>query len=73
MFDLVEEKDRYLMVCKSLKGLSDPTLKAYRIDLAQFCEFMESRDCFDKSELNAYIDLLHGMYKPKSANAKLPV
>lgn len=70
MFDLVDEKDKYLIVCKSMKGLSDLTLKAYRIDLAQFCGFMESRDCFDKNELNSYINLLHSMYKPKSAKTK---
>lgn len=71
MFDLVVEKGKYLIVCKSLKGLSDLTLKAYRIDLAQFCGFMESRDCFDKNELNSYINLLHSMYKPKSAKRKI--
>lgn len=71
MFDLLDEKDKYLIACKSLKGLSDLTLKAYRIDLAQFCGFMESRDCFDKNELNSYINLLHSMYKPKSAKRKI--
>lgn len=71
MFDLLDEKDKYLIACKSLKGLSDLTLKAYRIDLAQFCAFMESRDCFDKNELNSYINLLHSMYKPKSAKRKI--
>ena len=71
MFNLVNEKDKYLIVCKSLKGLSDLTLKAYRIDLAQFCGFMESRNCFDKNELNSYINLLHSMYKPKSAKRKI--
>ena len=71
MFDLVDEKDKYLIVCKSLKGLSDLTIKTYRIDLAQFCGFMESRDCFDKNELNSYINLLHSMYKPKSTKRKI--
>ena len=71
MFDLLEEKDKYLIACKSLKGLSDLTLKAYRIDLAQFCGFMECRDCFDKNELNSYINLLHSLYKPKSAKRKI--
>ena len=41
MFNLVDEKDKYLVVCKSLKGLSDLTLKAYKIDLKQFCDFMK--------------------------------
>lgn len=71
MFNLVEEKDQYLTVCKSLKGLSDLTLKAYTIDLKQFCDFMNQRDCFDKNELNAYVNLLHSKYKPKSAKRKI--
>lgn len=71
MFNLMDEKDKYLTVCKSMKGLSNLTLKAYRIDLKQFCGFMEKRDCFDKNELNAYINTLHSIYKPKSAKRKI--
>ncbi len=71
MFNLVNEKDKYLIVCKSLKGLSDLTLKAYKIDLKQFCDFMNQRDCFDKNELNSYINMLHSQYKPKSAKRKI--
>lgn len=71
MFNLVNEKDKYLIVCKSLKGLSDLTLKAYKIDLKQFCDFMNRRDCFDKNELNSYINMLHSRYKPKSAKRKI--
>ncbi len=71
MFNLVDEKDKYLVVCKSLKGLSDLTLKAYKIDLKQFCNFMNHRDCFDKNELNSYINMLHNQYKPKSAKRKI--
>lgn len=71
MFNLLEEKDKYLIACKSLKGLSDLTIKAYKIDLKQFCNFMKDRDCFDKNELNLYINMLHGLYKPKSAKRKI--
>ena len=71
MFNLIEEKDKYLIVCKSMKGLSDLTLKAYKIDLKQFCDFMNRRDGFDKSELNSYINMLHSLYKPKSAKRKI--
>lgn len=71
MFNLIDEKDRYLVVCKALKGLSNLTLKAYRIDLKQFCSFMNCRDCFDKNELNSYINMLHSLYKPKSAKRKI--
>lgn len=71
MFNLVNEKDKYLIVSKSLKGLSNLTLKAYKIDLTQFCDFMNQRDCFDKNELNSYINMLHNQYKPKSAKRKI--
>ena len=71
MFNLIGEKDKYIIVCKSLKGLSDLTLKAYKIDLKQFCDFMNQRDCFDKNELNSYINMLHNQYKPKSAKRKI--
>ena len=71
MFNLVDEKDKYLIVCESLKGLSDLTLKAYKIDLKQFCDFMNQRNCFDKNELNSYINMLHKQYKPKSAKRKI--
>lgn len=71
MFNLVDEKEKYLIVCKSLKGLSDLTLKAYKIDLKQFCDYMNQRNCFDKNELNSYINMLHKQYKPKSAKRKV--
>lgn len=71
MFNLIEEKDKYLVACKTMKGLSDLTLKAYRIDLKQFCNFMNGRDCFDKNEINSYINKLHSLYKPKSAKRKI--
>ncbi len=71
MFNLIEEKDKYLIACKTMKGLSDLTLKAYRIDLKQFCNFMNGRDCFDKNEINSYINKLHSLYKPKSAKRKI--
>jgi len=71
MFNLVDEKNKYLIVCKTLKGLSDLTLKAYKIDLKQFCDFMNCRDCFDKNNINSYINMLHNRYKPKSAKRKI--
>ena len=71
MFDLVDENEKYLIVCKNLKGLSDLTLKAYKIDLQQFSDFMKGKNYFDKNELNSYIDMLHRRYKPKSAKRKI--
>lgn len=71
MFNLTNEKDKYLLVCEKSKGLSKLTLKAYRIDLRQFCEFMNGLDALSKQNLIKYIDGLHQEYKPKSAKRKI--
>lgn len=71
MFDLTKEKDKFLIMCKDTKGLSELTIKAYTIDLRQFCEFMESRNCFERNDLNNYMIFLHKQYKPKSAKRKI--
>lgn len=62
---------RYMSVCQYSKGLSPLTLKAYRIDLAQFLEYMDQKDFLSKDEISGYIDLLHQKYKPKSAKRKV--
>lgn len=69
--DLTTKKDKYLDVCKNLKGLSNLTLKAYQIDLVQFCNFMTGRNWLSKKSLLSYITFLHNTYKPKSAKRKI--
>lgn len=71
MINLEQEKDKFLDICKNLKGLSELTIKAYSIDLRQFCSFMQNRNYFDKNELNTYIHNLYLQYKPKSAKRKI--
>ena len=66
MTDLEKEAKDYIVVCSNLKGLSALTMKAYKIDLRQFCSYMQGKDCFNKSELNKYINSLHQYYKPKT-------
>lgn len=68
---LTDEKEKYLKVCKEIKGLSNLTLKAYRIDLTQFCAFMDTKDWLTKESLLSYITFLHMTYKPKSAKRKI--
>ena len=65
------EIENYLTVCQDLKGLSPLTLKAYRIDLKQFNEFMQHKDCLSRECMIEYIDALHKQYKPKSAKRKI--
>ena len=71
MQNLSIEIENYLTVCRDLKGLSPLTLKAYRIDLKQFGEFMHHKDCMSKECMTEYIDLLHKQFKPKSAKRKI--
>ena len=71
MQELSIEIENYLTVCHDLKGLSPLTLKAYRIDLKQFNEFMLHKDCLSKECMIEYIDVLHKQYKPKSAKRKI--
>lgn len=71
MFNLSDETNKYLVICSTLKKLSVLTLKAYKIDLNQFCDFMSDRDCFDKNQIIAYINMLQNQYKPKSAKRKI--
>ena len=71
MESLSTEIEKYLVVCRDLKGLSHLTIKAYTIDLKQFKLFMQSKDCLSKECMSAYIDEAHKQYKPKSAKRKI--
>lgn len=71
MIDIEKEAQNYLTVCSDSKGLSALTIKAYKIDLKQFCLYMKRRDCFNKNELSTYINSLHQHYKPKTAKRKI--
>ncbi len=71
MTDIEKETKDYIAVCSDLKGLSTLTIKAYKIDLRQFCSYMQGKDCFSKNELNKYINSLHQSYKPKTAKRKI--
>ena len=65
------EIENYLIVCQDLKGLSQLTIKAYKIDLRQFNTHMKHKNCLAKECISEYIDLLHKQYKPKSAKRKI--
>lgn len=62
----------YIKNCESIKKLDKKTLKAYRIDLAQFQTFMlENPDFEDKNAINDYISSLHDQYKPRTTKRKI--
>lgn len=62
----------YLRNCEEIKKLDSKTLKAYRIDLAQFSTFMLKHPVFtDKTVLHEYIPLLHQRFQPKTVKRKI--
>ena len=63
----------YLSYCKLQKRLDEKTIKAYRIDLKQFSDFLDT--CYISeitlSSLESFIAYLHQTYKPKTAKRKI--
>jgi len=72
MQDLQYEISQYLRDCKHQKGLDTKTIKAYRIDLAQFSAFMTGSSWnLTREGIMAYISDLHQRYKPKTIRRKI--
>ncbi len=72
MYALETLKEKYLLYCQTQKELNAKTLKAYRIDLAQFIKFSAaSGNPFSKENLNSYLAMLHGTYQPKTTKRKI--
>ena len=65
-----EQVKRYLEYCKFRKELDWNTLKAYRIDLKQFFEYVQE-DVPEKSRIEEYITELHKKYKQKTIKRKI--
>lgn len=62
----------FLEECEYRKGLSSKTIKAYRIDLRQFREFIDSVGGeLGKYEISEYISYLHKNFKPKTSKRKI--
>lgn len=73
MNDLENQVWGYLDYCRCQKRLDRKTLKAYRIDLGQFCAGVMV-DCAARvtpSLLEDYISLLHNRFKPKTVRRKI--
>ena len=65
--------DNYLLFCQFQKCLDEKTLKAYRIDLAQF-ESKTNKSIISDITINdieTFIAFLHSTYKPKTAKRKI--
>lgn len=72
MFQLEALAKNYLEFCKYQKNLNEKTLKAYKIDLYQFENFMkESNGELNKTNISNYITYLHKTYKAKTIKRKM--
>ena len=70
MCDLQQWISQYLLDCQYQKGLDPKTIKAYRIDLAQFLELAGQKNFkFTRNEIMAYTSNI----SRKQSDAKLPV
>ncbi len=65
--------EHYLKYCQNQKRLDAKTLKAYRIDLSQFCTYLGSANLLKISTemLESFIATLHQKYKPKTVKRKI--
>ena len=62
----------YLEYCKKQKNLNDKTIKAYRIDLRQFIDFLVSRDLeITNQSVRTYVMFLHDRYQVRSIKRKI--
>ena len=68
--NLKDKLTTYLEYCEYRKELDKKTLKAYRIDLRQFFEFVRT-DQPEKESIEAYITHLHKKYKQKTVKRKI--
>lgn len=72
MQDLQHWISQYLLDCQYQKGLDPKTIKAYRIDLAQFSVLMgQSNSGLAREGIMEYISNLHQHYKPKTIRRKI--
>ena len=63
---------QYLLDCQYQKGLDSKTLRAYRIDLAQFSALINQRNLeLTREGIMEYIADLHQQYRPKTIRRKI--
>ncbi len=73
MDNLQNYMENYLKYCQVQKRLDEKTLRAYRTDLAQFCEHTQSSDILEITPdvLENFFADLHQKYKPKTVKRKI--
>lgn len=62
----------YLHICQHQKNLDEKTVKAYRIDLRQFSDFLLQKHFeITKESISAYIMQMNCQFKPRSVKRKI--
>ena len=71
--DLETTIREYLIYCDEQKRLDEKTLKAYRIDLTQFCHRIGGGDPLQitSAMIETYVASLHQTFQPKTAKRKI--
>lgn len=68
--DLNKEVKKYLNFCEHYKQLNCKTLKAYHIDLRQFCQYLNGNPVA-KPLIESYLAELHNRYKQRTVKRKI--
>lgn len=72
MKPIIQLVQDYLKICQFQKRLDEKTLKAYRIDLRQFCEFLSCHQAeLTRETLSEYIMDMNQHFKPRSVKRKI--
>ena len=62
----------YLHYCLNQKELDPKTVKAYRIDLTQFFQYLAERGMeMDKDGINEYLFHIHSCYRQRTIKRKI--
>lgn len=70
--EIIREMEMYLHVCEAQRELNDKTVKAYRIDITQFYDYLaENQLLLDKGGINHYLDYLHDKYRQRTVKRKI--
>ena len=69
---IIQEMENYLHICEIQGELNYKTVKAYRIDITQFSDYLtQNQLLLDKSGINNYLDYLHEKYKQRTVKRKI--
>lgn len=78
MSTYAKEIEQYLVYCEKQKALSGNSIRAYRIDMAQFIQFVRTEfpeisqiDKIDKTVLQRFVQNLLEKYAPKTCKRKI--